>query len=204
MMLLTNLKKQKNFFIKHCNLTSDDDETKWIIEFSVRNFQDFIMRNGSNFDCFVYLILEFSALTEEIRQENKTCYKNIPYLDRMFIMNMLILNAEVLRIELQNSLTDMRYRYPRCSHFKMRVTHSLFVKPFYYLESTDEDYVRFFISDDCEKYINFIVELRDEFDKFYEQFWDEIDEYGRCIGINCEPILGLGFMSVTPLNISMY
>ena len=31
MMLLSNLKKQKNFFIKHCNLTSDDDETKWII-----------------------------------------------------------------------------------------------------------------------------------------------------------------------------
>ena len=151
MMLLSNLKKQNNFFIKHCNLTSDDDETKWIIEFSVRNFQDLIMRNGSNFDCFANLILEFCALTEEIRQDNKTCYKNIPYLDRMFIMNMLILNAEVLRIELQNSLTDMRYRYPRCSHFKMRVTHSLFVKPFYYLESTDEDYVRFFICDDCEK-----------------------------------------------------
>ena len=112
-------------------------------------------------------------------------------------MNMLILNAEVLRIELKNSLTDMRFRYPRCSHFEMKVEHSLFVLPFHYLESTDKDYVRFFICDNCKDYIDFFVGL-----------WMRYDEHGGCVGIKYEKISGLekilGFVSVTPLKIAMY
>ena len=163
----------------------------------MRNFQDFIMRNGLHYDCFENVISKIYELTEGIRQDNKICFEYISYMDRMFIMNMLILNAEVLRIELKKSLTDMRYRYPRCSHFKMKVTHSLFVRPHYYLESTDKDYVRFFICDDCKDYIYFCDDL-----------WGKFYGCRRCNGINIKNHLcfeaKLDELAVFPLRFSMY
>ena len=189
-MIISNLKKRKNFFIKHYNRTIDD-ETKWIIEFIVRNFQDFIKRNRSQYDCFEKQMSKICVLNEGIRQENRICFNYWSYMDRMFIMSFLILNAEVMRIELKKSLKDMRFRYPRCSHLEMKVNHSLFVLPDYYFESTDKDYVRFFICDDCKDYIDFCGGL-------WEEFW----ELGGCNGRNFEK--NFGFVSVTPLQISMY
>ena len=205
--MLDELKEQKNFFINNYNRTIDES-TKWMIEFIVRNFEKFIRRNKSHCDYFKLMMLKSGISLERMEQATRICFGYSIFMEREFIMYFLILNAEVLRIELQNSLTDMRYRYPRCSHFKMRVTHSLFVKPFHYLESTDKDYVRF-ICDDCKKNIYFFVELWDEYSELDENIRDEIHEsHGGCIGINYESFLGLnkilGFMSVTPLNFSMY
>ena len=177
-MMIYNLKKQTNFFINNYKRTIDE-ETKWITEFIVRNFKNFMMRNKSHYDCFIFTMSKIYFFNEGIRQDNRIYFFNegirqdnrIYFSYRSFIIGLIILNAEVLRIELKKSLTDRRFRFPRCSHFEMKVEHSLCVLACYYLESTEKDYIRFLICDDCKDYIDFCVEL-----------WDEFQEKGDVMG----------------------
>ena len=189
-MMTYNLNKQTNFFINNYKRTIDE-ETKWMIEFIVRNFKNFMMRNKSHYDCFIFTMSKIYFFNEGIRQDNIIYFSYRSFMDRSFIFELIILNAEVLRIELKKSLTDRRFRFPRCSHFEMKVEHSLCVLACYYLESTEKDYIRFLICDDCKDYIDFCVEL-----------WDEFQEKGGCNGRNFKEILGC--KSVDPLNFSMY
>ena len=191
--MIYDLKKETKIFINNYGRTIDGS-AEWMIEFIVRNFTNFMMRNKSHHDHFTFDLSKLHSLNEEIIQDNKIFFSYRRFMDRAFIMDLIILNAKVLRIELEKSLTDGRYRFPRCSHFEMKVKHSLFVQACYYLESTEKDYLRFLICDDCEYYFDFC-------DKFSAEFWDEFGGGGKK-GRHFETILG--FMYITPLNFSMY
>ena len=162
-----------------------------MIEFVVKNFKNFMMRNESHYDCFRFTMSQIKICNEGIRLANRIRFSCRSYFDRSFIIELMILNAEVLRIELKKSLTDRRLRFPRCSHYEMKVGHSLSVIACYYLERTKKDYIIFLICDDCKDYIDFCGELRDEF-----------QAKGLWTGRNSEDILG--YLCITPLNFSMY
>ena len=109
---------------------------------------------------------------------------------KTFMKELIDLNADVLKMELENSLTDGVYRFPRCPHFESEVKYVLEVLACYYLEETEKKYLKFFICNDCKDYIDFCVKMR--------KFIGLREDFGR----NFREIVGC--LSVKPLNFSMY
>ena len=144
--MLDELKEQTIIF--YDNHETIDEETKWMIEFIVRNFEKFIRRNKSQYACF-----DFSISNYIDNELFSSTYKT-------FMNELIDLNAEVLKKELKNSLTDGVYRFPRCPHFESEVKHVLEVLACHYLEETDKEYLKFFICNDCKDYIDFCVKMR--------------------------------------------
>ena len=186
---MDKLKKQTDFFIKH-NGTIDEG-TKGMIKCIVRNFKNFLGRKKSHHNCFDTILFKIELNNERIKQERDLFFSYDSFADRVFIIELINLNAEILRRELEKSLTDGRYRYPRCPHFERKVKHSLYVQAGYYSEETEKDYLLFLICDECKDYLDFSA-------KIWMFMWPDRGDYMR----DYREILGCEFLD--PLNFSMY
>ena len=94
-------------------------------------------------------------------------------------------NAKILKMELENSLTDGGYRYPRCPHLNKQVKHALYVYAKVYSKEKKDRSLMFLICDECNDYLEICLEM-----------------YNYIGGNKCFCILGYNFHR--PLNFSMY
>ena len=177
-MKLDELKEQTIIFFDN-HYENIDKETKWMIEFIVRNFGKFLRRNKIQYTRFNSLIWRLKFINEQCLFEFEP-----------FMKELIDLNADILKLDIKNSLTDGAYRYPRCPHFKSEVKYVLKVVACHYLEETKKDYLLIFICNDCKEYIDYYDKVR-KCISFRE-------DYGR----NFREIVGC--LSVKPLNFSMY
>ena len=187
---IDKLMKQTDFFINHYNETIDEGLKK-MIKCIARNFENFLGRKKSvYYDCFDMMLFKIESQNKLIKRKRKLIFSYNSLAEREFIIELIYLNAEVLRRELENSLTDRRYRYPRCPHFEREVKHALYVKACCYSKETEKDHLLILICDECEDYLNFSSEI-------YRFMWLDtrnLRDYREIIG--CEYI--------EPLNFSMY
>ena len=177
-MKLDELKEQTfNFYNDHYEII--DKETKWMIEFIVRNFGKFLRRNKIQYT-------HFNTLIRRLKMINGIIFSDF----EPFMKELMDLNADILKLDIKNSLTDGAYRYPRCPHFKSEVNYVLKLVACHYLEETKKDYLLIFICNDCKKYIDYYDEMRDCV-SFREDYGGNFREIVGCL-------------SIKPLNYSMY
>ena len=155
----------------------------------------------------LYKIFEKIKYSDRIMINTLNCFIIIPMLDQIKLYNRNIknfmennlfgewllvdlyihYNSEILKFELKNSLTDCRFRYPRCPHVNKPVKHKLYVNAQEYLNGNNTDSLLFLICDECNDFMDYCKEK-------YKNYWTGSN---KCIGT-------LGYIDNKPLNFSMY
>ena len=187
---LDRLKKQTNVFINYSEINNMDlkNSIKGIVDSSYKLLERISECDKKNIETFNSYII--NPMLEQIKMYNKR-FKNFMenYLFGEWLLVDLYIhyNSEILKFELKNSLTDCRYRYPRCPHVNKPVEHLLYVKANVYLKEKDNGSLLFLICDECNDFMDYCKEK-------YKNYWTGSN---KCIGT-------LGYIDNKPLNFSMY
>ena len=188
---LDELKKRTDFFFNYYDESIDID-LKNLLKGVVKNSYELFGRIS---ECDENIIETFNLdfvdlMLQRIQMYDKRHIRNEIFSydligARILVNAYLNYNAKILKMELENSLTDGGYRYPRCPHVNKQVEHVLYVDAEVYSKEKKDSPLLFLICDECNDYFEYCFEMYD---------W---------IGENeCFCILGYEFRK--PLNFSMY
>ena len=139
-----------------------------------------------NFDIVQPMLQQIHIYNKyHIRNEKPSFSYDLNKGDMILINLYLNYNAKVLKMELENSLTDGRYRYPRCLHLNKPVKHELYVYAKVYSKETKDSSLLFLICEECDIFLE---------NCFIKYNWMGENEW----------FCTLGYMVCNPLYISLY